>query len=172
MKKTSLIILALVLMVGLSGCAANSAPVPSPTVGMYQNTPMPGETAMDGLPHPTEYAQTTAAMTGTESTALSKKANDAATKISEIDSCVTAIIGDTCVAGVQFDKQYKGEMTDRIRDMVTARIQSAAPNIDRIAITADPQIAAEIGTIANRISQTNALGELTGDLNVILEKIQ
>lgn len=172
MKKTSLLMLALVLMVGLSGCAANSAPVPTPTVGPYLNSPMPGTTPMEGMPSPTENARTTAAMTSAESTALSKKANDAAAKISEIDSCVTAIIGDTCVAGVQFDKQYKGELTDRIRDMVAARIQAAAPNVDRIAITSDPQIAVEIGAIADRISQSSALGDLASDLNVLMAKIQ
>lgn len=173
MKKTTLFILSLALLVGLSGCAARSAPTPTPTVGIFPtNTALPGATNMTGTPNPTDNAAMTAAMTGAESTALSRKANDAAVKISEIGSCVTAIIGDTCVAGVQFDSQYKGELTDRIRDMVAARIQSAAPGVERIAITADPQIAVEIGTIADRISQTGALGDLAGDLNALMGRIQ
>jgi len=112
-----------------------------------------------------------AVMTGPESSVLSKKANDAATRISEIGSCVSAIIGDTCAIGVQFDPQYKGELTDRIRDMVAARVQSIAPDVDRIAITSDPQMAMEISAMAEKIGKSDQLGELTGELNNLIGKI-
>lgn len=169
MKKTVLVILSLVMLIGLSACAANSAPMPEPMA--FTPSPMPGATNLEGSPAPTGNAATVAAMTGSESSTLSKKANDAATRISEINSCVTAIIGDTCIAGVQFDPQYKGEMTDRIRDMVTARIQSAAPALERIAITSDPEISSEINNMAEKISKSNQLGELTGELNTLIGKI-
>ena len=170
MKKISLLILSLALLIGLSACAANSAP-PQDQMNPITQSPLPGATSLEGSPAPNDNAVATGAMTGPESSALSKKANDAATRISEINSCVTAIIGDTCVAGVQFDPQYKGLMTDRIRDMVTSRIQSAAPDLGRIAITADPQISAEINDMAEKIGKSNQLGELTGELNTLIGKI-
>lgn len=173
MKKISLLVLCLALVATLAACSANANPTPTPMVTPMATTPMPGTTnGMNPIATPTDDAATTAAMTGAESSALSKKANEAASKISEIDSCVTAIIGDTCVAGVTFDAQYQGAMTDRIRDMVSARIQSAAPVIERVAVTSDPEIAAQISTVAEKISSASTVGELTGELDAVLGKIQ
>ena len=169
MKKILLLILALVLMVGLTACAANTTPAPKELVTPFP-TVMPGTNTLGESPAP--ESAIVSSMTCAESTALSQKANDAAVKISEVDSCVTAIIGDTCVAGVAFDSQYKGELTDRIRDMVTSRIQSVAPTLERIAITSDPELAATIGDIANKITQTNTLTTLTDDLTAVIDKIQ
>ena len=91
-------------------------------------TQTPASQALDEIgAAPTDDAAMTAKMTGPQSAELSRKANEAAAKISEIDSCVTAILGDTCVAGVTFDAQYQGALTDRIRDMVASCIQSAVP---------------------------------------------
>lgn len=171
MKRIGLLLTCIALVAVLTACAANSAPAPTPMPTTVPTLP-PGP-GMDGAsPGPTDGALTTAAMTGAESSAFSKKANDAAAKISEVDSCVTAIIGDTCVVGVTFDGQYKGELTDRIRDMVSSRIQSAVPTVERVAVTSDPALTAQIGVVADKISSADALSGLTGDLNDVLSKIQ
>lgn len=178
MKRIGLVFLCLGIVVAMTACAANATPTPSPTImpsaSPLTPTMMPGATdLLPGVsPSPTDNAAaTTAAMTSAESAALSKKANDAAAKISEIDSCVTAIIGDTCMAGVTFDAQYKGELTDRIVDMVTSRIQSVAPAVERVAVTVDPAIAAQIGSVAEKISKTSTLGDMTGEFDTVLNKI-
>lgn len=172
MKKISLLVLCLMLVATLAACSANANPTPTLTP-MATATPMPGVTnGVNPNPTATDDAAMTAAMTGAESTALSKKANEAASKISEIDSCVTAIIGDTCVAGVTFDPRYQGAMTDRIRDMVSTRIQSAAPIVDRVVVTNDPEIAAQISTVAEKISKATALGDLTGELDAVMGMIR
>ncbi len=177
MKRLGLVLMSVALLVALSACAANATPTPTPSpmaTVLPTTSPMPGATATDGLPDPsaTDDAAQTSAMTGPESATLSKKANDAAAKISEIDSCVTAIIGDTCVAGVTFDPQYKGAMTDRIRDMVSSRIQSAAPVVERVAVTTDPELTAQIGAMAEKISKAGALSPLTGEFDSVLNKMQ
>jgi len=111
-------------------------------------------------------------MTTAESAALSKKANDAAAQVSEIDGCVTAIVGNTCLAGVTFDKQYQGEMTDRIRDMVASRIQSVAPSVERVAVTHDPALVAQIEDVANQIGTARNMGEVTERFDSVMEKMQ
>ena len=172
-KRIGLLLLSIALVAGLSACAANSAepPLATPSPTLMPNV-SPGTEGITPMPGATDGAMMTAAMTGPESSALSKKANDAAVKISEIGTCVTAIIGDSCVVGVTFDPQYKGELTDRIRDMVATRIQSLAPSIERVAVTSDPEIAAQIGNIAERISKTDALAELAGELDAVMGKIR
>ena len=170
MKRTGLLLMCLALALALTACAA-ATPAPAPT---QMPTPMmtPEITGTDEVnPTPTDEAALTAAMSGAESSALSKKANEAAVKISEIDSCVTAIIGNTCLAGITFDSRYQGALTDRIRDMVSSRIQSAAPAVERVAVTSDPEIAAQIGSVAEKINKANALGELTGEFDAVLGRI-
>ncbi len=172
MKRFGLLLVCFAMIAALSACASNAAVTPTPTPISPIMTPLPGVTGMGTTgPTPTDNVPT-AAMTVAESTALSKKANDAAVKISEIDSCVTAIIGDTCVAGVTFTEQYQGQMTDRIRDMVTARIQSVAPVVERVAVTTDPEIAAQISSVAEKIAKASTLGDLTGELDGVISRIQ
>ncbi|MCL1964327.1 MAG: YhcN/YlaJ family sporulation lipoprotein [Firmicutes bacterium] len=169
MKRFGLLLMCLALVLVITACAA-ATPAPAP-IQSPMTSPMPGGTG-ELNPYPTDGAAQTAAMSGVESSALSKKANDAAVKISEIDSCVTAIIGDTCLAGVTFDPRYQGALTDRIRDMVSSRIQSVAPDIQRVAVTNDPELAAQINTVAEKISKANALGGLTGEFDTVLGRIQ
>ena len=172
MKTFGLLLMCLALALSLTACAAAAPkPAPSHTPGAV-TSPLPDVSGSPEVnPSPTDNVAVTSAMTGTESAALSKKANEAAVKISEIDSCVTAIIGDTCLAGVTFDQRYQGALTDRIRDMVTSRIQSVAPGVERVAVTSDPEIAAQIGSVAEKISKAGALGELTGEFDTVLGRM-
>lgn len=169
MKRFGLAFLCMSLAVLMTACATTpTTPVPSPTATNNATT-VPGVTTS---PAAEEFTTLTAAMTGQESSELSRKANEAAAKISEIGTCVTAIVGDTCIVGVTFDPQYKGALTDRIRDMVVDRVQSAAPSVERVAVTNDPEIAVQIGEIAEKISKTTSVTDVTGEFDTLLRKIQ
>ena len=171
MKKYGLILTILTLAVMMTACSMNTAN-PAPTAAL---TPGMNATANpDGMAaaNDTDPAALTASMTTAESAALSKKANSAAAQVSEIDACVTAIVGNTCLAGVTFDKQYQGGMTDRIRDMVSARIQSVAPGVERVAVTGDPEIAAQINTVAERIAGAKAMNEVTAEFDGVPSRIR
>ena len=172
MKTLGLSLMCLALALALTACAAAAPkPSPSPTTGAM-TSPLPGVSGSPEIfPSPTDHAAATSAMTGPESAALSKKANESAVKISEIDSCVTAILGDTCLAGVTFDPRYQGALTDRIRDMVTSRIQSVAPEVKRVAVTSNPEIAAQIGSVAEKIGKASTLGELTVEFDAVLGRM-
>lgn len=179
MKKYGFLLMAALLVCAMTtACSmnngANSA-VPTPTLmtspgfgGTSGLTPA----ATGGVGLGNDSVSMTAAMTTAESAALSKKANDAAEQVSEIDDCVTAIVGNTCLAGVTFDRQYRGEMTERIRDMVSARIQSVAPSVERVAVTCDPEIAAQINTVAQKIAMAGSLGEVTAEFDGVLGRIK
>ena len=173
MKKYGLILTILTLAVMMTACSMNTAnTAPAPTAAL---TPGMNATANpDGMAaaNDTDPAALTASMTTAESAALSKKANSAAAQVSEIDACVTAIVGNTCLAGVTFDKQYQGGMTDRIRDMVSARIQSVAPGVERVAVTGDPEIVAQINTVAERIAGAKAMNEVTAEFDGVLSRIR
>ena len=104
MKKYGLILTILTLAVMMTACSMNTAnTAPAPTAAL---TPGMNATANpDGMAaaNDTDPAALTASMTTAESAALSReKANSAAAQVSEIDACVTAIVGNTCLAGVTF----------------------------------------------------------------------
>lgn len=171
LKRYGLILTALVIAALATACSMNTAgsaptPTPAPTANMNAGFDS-GVAALETAP-----AAQAAAMTSAESAALSKKANSAAAQVSEIDACVTAIVGNTCIAGVTFDKQYQGGMTDRIRDMVTARIQSAAPSVERVAVTGDPEITAQIQAVAERIAAAKTLSDVAAEFDGVLGSIR
>lgn len=173
LKKIGLILAALCVGASMTACSMmnGATSTPAPTMSMPAATMGATPTATGGTAGE-DNAAMTAAMTATESAALSQKANAAAAQVSEIDGCVTAIMGNTCLAGVTFDKQYQGEMTDRIRDMVSARIQSVAPSVERVAVTHDPQIVAQIQSVADQIAGAKNLSDVAQGFDSVLDKMQ
>ena len=174
MKKYAFILMALLIAVTMTACSVNNTTAaPSPTATMLPSvgTTAPGSVGANSTAAVNDSAMA-AAMTAAESAALSRKANAAAAQVSEIDDCVTAIIGNTCLAGVTFDRQYQGGMTDRIRDMVSSRIQSVAPSVERVAVTGDAEIAAQINAVAEKIAAAGALSEVTPEFDGVLAKIR
>ena len=173
MKKYAFILMVLLIAVTMTACSVNNTTAaPSPTATMLPSvgTTAPGSVGANSTAAANDSAMA-AAMTA-ESAALSRKANAAAAQVSEIDGCVTAIIGNTCLAGVTFDRQYQGGMTDRIRDMVSSRIQSVAPSVERVAVTGDAEIAAQINAVAEKIAAAGALSEVTPEFDGVLAKIR
>lgn len=185
-KRILAFLLLALMMLCLSACKREDAalsPSTSPsTAPSMMPTTMPGTspapgTGMDGTGAPNDAAATddaaqTASMTAQESAALSKKANDAATKLSEIGACVTAIVGDTCIAGVSFDGQYAGGMTERVRDMVSARIRAVAPAVTRVAVTSDAALVSQIAALSDKIAKSTTLDAVAGEFSGIMAQMQ
>lgn len=173
MKKYAFILMALLIAVTMTACSVNNTTAaPSPTATMLPSAATaPGNVGANATAAANDSAMA-AAMTAAESAALSRKANAAAAQVSEIDGCVTAIIGNTCLAGVTFDRQYQGGMTERIRDMVSSRIQSVAPSVERVAVTGDAEIAAQINAVAEKIAAAGALSEVAPEFDGVLAKIR
>lgn len=57
-------------------------------------------------------------------------------QLSEIGNARVAIAGNTALVGVTFDEAYRGDMTERIRDMIAGVVKKADPSIERVAVTA------------------------------------
>ena len=98
-------------------------------------------------------------------------ANDAARiearigQISEISEARVVVTGDTALVGVKFNQAYRGEMTERIREMVAAEVMAADPEITTVAVTADADDVEDI----YELSEKSMLGR---ELDSIKEDIQ
>lgn len=69
---------------------------------------------------------------------------------SEIQESHVVTCEQTALVGLKFTSTYKGELTQRIRDMVAGEVMAADSNITVVAVTADPNDVAAIAQLAQR----------------------
>jgi len=118
---------------------------------------------------PVVTAEATAQPAAFDWNSESKNVEDAIVQLSEIKEARVAINGDTALVGVRFDDAYKGEMTDRIREMIAGVVQKADPNIKTVAVTADENDVNSIFDMAERVA--SGAGEVFDDFTDDIKKI-
>lgn len=90
-------------------------------------------------------------------------------QLSEIESARATVSGNTALVGVKFDAAYKGEMTERIREMIAGVVKKADPDIKVVAVTADENDVNSIFGIADRVRA--GAGEVYEDFKDDIETI-
>ena len=95
-----------------------------------------------------------------------------ASELKEIKSANCVITGDTALIGVQFDKQYKGGITDRIKEKVEDACKDEDPQIERVIVTADPDIFARIQDILEDIGEGRPVSGFAEEINELINRIQ
>lgn len=181
---------ALVMALGLAltGCMNNDATDVRPTATADF---MPGTTdGGQGVQNPTATAQPT--VTGqngllegnTESGNTSSTANGALSgfdwannaaqieeaigRISEISESRVVVTNSTALVGVRFDSVYKGQLTERIRQMVAAEVMKADPSIQTVAVTSDAGDVEKVYQLSDQIRSGRTADELSQDINAIV----
>jgi hypothetical protein len=86
---------------------------------------------------------------------------------SEIQECSIVTAGNTALVGVVFTPQYKGQMTQRIRDMIAGEVMAADPTIQVVGVTAEPNDVTKI----KQLEQQQRSGTSPDQLNTEVEKI-
>lgn len=89
-------------------------------------------------------------------------------QISEIAESRVVVNGNTALVGVKFASGYRGEMTERIREMVAAVIMEADPSIETVAVTADEEDVRTVTSIADRVSAGTKIDELAEEIEKIV----
>ena len=90
-------------------------------------------------------------------------------QLSEVENARVAISGNTALVGVKFDAAYKGEMTERIREMIAGVVKKADPSIKVVAVTAEENDVNSIFGIADRVRA--GAGEVYEDFKDDIETI-
>lgn len=91
--------------------------------------------------------------------------------LSEIQESRIIVNGNTALVGVTFTGQYKGEMTQRIHDMIAGEIQQADSNIQSVAVTAEQEDVRRINEIADKIAAGTPVSELEGEIDSIIRNM-
>lgn len=89
-------------------------------------------------------------------------------QISEISEARVVVVNSTALVGVKFDNAYKGEMTERIREMVAAEVLRADPSIQTVAVTADAEDVKKVYALSEQIRAGRTANELAADINSIV----
>ena len=185
-----IITMALVMALGLTltGCMNNGTPDVRPTATADF---MPGSTdGGQGVNNPTATVQPATTgqnglldgNTGTGNTSSTANgalnpfdwANGASqieaaiARISEISESRVVVTNTTALVGVKFDNVYKGQLTERIRQMVAAEVLKADPNIQTVAVTSDEGDVQKIYQLSDQIRAGRTADELAPEINSIV----
>ena len=161
MKKQFVIVLVLLAALMTAGCmnrggedAAEPTSTPSYMPQGSTATVMPGATM--------------AAETAFDWTANAARIEAQIGQISEIREARVVTAGDTALVGVKFDPAYRGQMTERIREMVAAEVMAADPGITTVAVTADADDVEDIYEISERTTLGREMDTLKDDIQEIV----
>jgi hypothetical protein len=158
----------LVLGAALSGCfrtGTEIAPTATPAP-MVTGMPAEGATFVPGA----NNAQPGSTMSPMQQFDWAANATTIESRInmfSEIQESSIVTNGTTALVGILFTPQYKGEMTQRIRDMIAGEVMAADPSIQVVAVTAE---ATDVETI-KQLAQQQRSGASQDQLQPEVEKI-
>ena len=89
-------------------------------------------------------------------------------QISELSEARVVVTNTTALVGVKFDGAYKGELTERIREMVAAEVLKADPGIQTVAVTSVPEDVQKVYELSDAIRSGRTADELSADINAIV----
>ncbi|MBR0366865.1 MAG: YhcN/YlaJ family sporulation lipoprotein [Clostridia bacterium] len=89
-------------------------------------------------------------------------------RISEIAESRVVVANSTALVGVRFDNVYKGQLTERIRQMVAAEVMRADPTIQTVAVTSDAGDVQKVYQLSDQIRAGRTASELSQEINAIV----
>lgn len=97
---------------------------------------------------------------------------DKVADLNEIESATCVISGNTAMIGVQFSKQYKGQMTDALKGKIDRLVKETDARINRVAVTADPDLVSRIRDMFRDIGRGRPVSGFVKEINELLNRIQ
>ncbi len=189
-KIIPIILMFAVVCVALAACMNDDAAnvQPDPTANFYPNATMGAGDNRSGAMNDGNSGATGATNDGANGTANAGNttatadgalnpfdwANGAAdiekaiARISEISDARVVVTNTTALVGVKFDNAYKGELTERIREMVAAEVLKADPAIQTVAVTSAPEDVKKVYELSEQIRSGRTADELSADINSIV----
>jgi len=89
-------------------------------------------------------------------------------RISEIQESRVVIADTTALVGVKFAPEYRGELTERIREMVAGEVKKADPSIQTVAVTAVEEDVERVYGLSDRMRAGNPLEAMAAEINEIV----
>ncbi len=89
-------------------------------------------------------------------------------QFSEISEARVIVNGDTALVAVKFAPAYQGDMTSRIRDMISGEVMSADPSIKTVAVTAEEEDVTRVYDLTDRTRAGETIDSIANDIDEII----
>lgn len=159
--------LSLPLLTACTG-SADTLPMPSPTVstspGMQpsstpEQTIRPANTSAPDNAAGMLAPETTMANGGVntvqDALRISGQIADEVEKLSEIDDAEAVVAGNVAIVGVEYDAQYQGGMTDRLKEMITQRVESIDKAVTSVHVTDSMEMVSMVRELYKKIESAD-----------------
>ena len=92
----------------------------------------------------------------------------AISRISEISESRVVVTDSTALVGVKFDSVYKGQLTERLRQLVAAEVMKADPSIQTVAVTSEAGDVQKVYALSDQIRNGRTADELSDSIHAIV----
>ena len=175
MKKWILALLCMIAVgLTLSGCAAGTANTVSPTTAPATAQPTATMSATNSpmaTVQPSESPMAQTSMTPAQAGQLAERISDAVERISEIDDAEVIVYDDRVLVGVEFEDQYNAGLDDRMKQMITEKVQEVDRSLTRVEITNDETLYGQIKSFGERLGKATGFDELADDFGDLWNRI-
>ena len=66
---------------------------------------------------------------------ISEQVSEEVEKLSEIDDAEAVVAGNIALVAIEYDDQYQGGLTDRLKDMITERVETIDKAVTSVHVT-------------------------------------
>lgn len=152
MKKTWFLLVISVLSLGLlSACTSSADTLPSPSPAAT-NTPAPTTAPSPTVSiTPAATAEPVGVNTVEDAGRVSDDISEEVEKLSELKTAEAVAAGSIALVGVTYDSQYQEGMTDRLKEMVTTRVETIDKTITEVKVTDDEAVMKKIADLRQKL---------------------
>ncbi|MBU5677281.1 YhcN/YlaJ family sporulation lipoprotein [Alkaliphilus sp. MSJ-5] len=190
-NKNILLVICIVLLVSIAaiGCRPAERPVPQPAPNQQTidrnrtttdnnlpdtNNMAPGNNRMttdtDNRITTDNRTTTDNRMNGTLSDRADEIVNEV-TKLKDVRSATVVITDNTALVGINLTSGTKGNLNAQIKKEVEDAVRRADRDIDRVSVTADPDLFTRIENIARDIGQGRPISGFATEVEEIIRRI-
>ena len=175
MKKWILALLCMIAVgMTLSGCAAGTANTVSPTTAPATAQPTATMSATNSpmaTVQPSESPMAQTSMTPAQAGQLAERISEAVERISEISDAEVIVYDDRVLIGVEFEDQYNAGLDERMKQMITEKVQEVDKTLTRVEITNDETLYGQIKNFGERLGKATGFDELADDFSDLWNRI-
>lgn len=143
----------------MTSAAPSTAPTNMPQTSMEPSVSM-SPSATEGVPDAMgmKDGQTTETMnnggvnTVEDAKRVADQISEEVEKLSEIDDAETVVAGNIAIVAIEYDDQYQGGLTDRLKDMITERVEIIDKAVTSVHVTDTKEMVQLVDELHNKLT--------------------
>ena len=110
-------------------------------------------------------------MTPAQAGRLAERISESVERLSEVDDAEVVISGNRVLVGVEFDDQYSAGLDDRMKKMITEKVQEVDETLTDVEITDDETLYGQVKGLGERLAKATGLDELADDFGDLWDRV-